>query len=107
LLLDRVSVLVHRTGRIDSGRGRRRKVELTPGVAVMSAGVPGATYCGGSAYGGRLALGGTRRPGREGASWPPLRSSGTEAIRLDHGLSVCLGQGRRRATPAPPGSLCD
>ena len=31
----------------------------------MSAGAPGAAYCGGSAYGGRLALGGTRRPGLE------------------------------------------
>ncbi len=36
-----------------------------PGVAAISAGEPGAAYCCGSALGGRLSLGGTRRPCRE------------------------------------------
>ncbi|HTD53113.1 MAG TPA: hypothetical protein VK780_08810 [Thermoanaerobaculia bacterium] len=45
-----------------------------------------------------IALGGTRRPGRDGFSWPPLRSSGTDVPQLDRELGVCPRTG------PPPGN---
>ena len=52
-----------------------------------------------------VALGGTRRPGRT-TGFPVRRSghAGTEAKWLLKIVACALGQGRRRATPAPPGS---
>jgi hypothetical protein len=45
-----------------------------------------------------IALGGTRRPAREGSSWPPLRSLGHRTFSLDHELGLCPQTG------PPPGN---
>src|SRR5438105_13801511 len=55
-----------------------------------------------------IALGGTRRPGREGISWPPLRSLGHRHFSSSITSWVyALGQGRRRTTPTAPGPVSD
>ena len=80
-------------------RGRYLVSNNRPGVASISAGEPGAAYCRGYAFGGRLVPwrhAAARPYGRD--TGPPLRSEGTDSASFGRELGVCP-----RTVP-PPGN---